>query len=53
MKKILICLCLVCLLAGCSAKRSVFRAPDESQVSQNKPLILPPDYDVRPPQEKK
>lgn len=48
MKKIICCLAMMGLLAACTAKSTVFRAPDESKVQMQKELILPPEWDVRP-----
>ncbi len=49
--KNVICLILsLVLLTACSAKSTVFKAPDETQVSKQKELILPPDWELRPPQ---
>ncbi len=49
MKNILCCLCLLALLCACSIKSAVFKAPDESTVEQQQALVLPPDWEVRPP----
>lgn len=49
MKKIVCILLCLSLLACSSAKKSIYRAPDESLVIQNRPLTLPPEYELRPP----
>ena len=49
MKKIICILFCLSLLACSSAKNSIYRAPDESLVIQNRPLTLPPEYELRPP----
>ena len=59
MKKIilLILFCLIvsgCIVvSGCTAKNTVYRAPDETKVQERKNLVLPPDYELRPPKEEK
>ncbi len=50
MKKGICFICLLVLLTACSAKSTVFKAPDETQVSKQKALVLPPDWELRPPQ---
>lgn len=47
------CLFALCLMTACSAKDTVYKAPDETQVIQQKPLTLPPDYELRPPLDNK
>ncbi len=37
------------VLSACTAKDTVYRAPDETQVVKQKALTLPPDYKLRPP----
>ena len=51
MKKGLLLLCLlgVVVLSACSSKDTIYRAPDETKVQKQKSLILPPDYELRPP----
>jgi len=51
MKKSLLLLCLlgITVLAACSSKDTIYRAPDETKVQKQKALILPPDYELRPP----
>ena len=51
MKKSLLLLCLLGLvvLSACTTKDTIYRAPDESKVQKQKSLILPPDYELRPP----
>ena len=51
MKKGLLLLCLLCVvvLSACSSKDTIYRAPDETKVQKQKSLILPPDYELRPP----
>lgn len=51
MKKSLLLVCLLGLvvLSACSSKDTIYRAPDESKVQKQKSLILPPDYELRPP----
>jgi hypothetical protein len=48
------CLCSVFWLSGCSeVRRSIGldrTMPDEFAVESRAPLVLPPDYDLRPPQ---
>ncbi|MBO5997152.1 MAG: DUF3035 domain-containing protein [Alphaproteobacteria bacterium] len=51
MKKLLLLGLVVCSLTACTAKSTIFRAPDETQVSQRKDLTLPPDYTLRPPKD--
>lgn len=51
MKKFLLLGLVVCALSACTAKSTIFRAPDETQVSQRKDLTLPPDYKLRPPKD--
>lgn len=53
MKKILLLLLLCVGLTACTAKSTIYRAPDESQVETRKDLTLPPDYELRPPKEAK
>ena len=49
MKKIICLLLCLGLLACSSAKKAIYQAPDESLVIQNRPLTLPPEYELRPP----
>ncbi|MBP5160641.1 MAG: DUF3035 domain-containing protein [Alphaproteobacteria bacterium] len=49
MKKIICLLLCIGLLACSSAKKAIYQAPDESLVIQNRPLTLPPEYELRPP----
>ena len=51
MKKSLLLVCLlgVVVLSACSSKDTIYRAPDETKVQKQKSLILPPDYELRPP----
>ena len=49
MKKVICILFCLSLMACSSAKNSIYRAPDESLVGQNRPLTLPPEYELRPP----
>ena len=53
MKKLFIMTLLVCLsvVNGCTTKSTIYRAPDETKVSERKDLTLPPDYELRPPKE--
>lgn len=51
MKNLLLLGLVVWALAACTSKSTIFRAPDESQVTQRKDLTLPPDYKLRPPKE--
>ncbi len=49
-KYILISIFATCaFLTACTAKDTVYRAPDETQVVKQKALTLPPDYELRPP----
>ncbi len=48
MKKSIYLTCMILLLTACSAKSTVFKAPDETQVSKQRALILPPDWELRP-----
>ncbi len=52
MKKILLFTLMACTLAACTSKSTIYRAPDETQVSERKDLTLPPDYELRPPKTK-
>ncbi len=49
MKKGICLICLLTALTACSAKTTVFKAPDETQVSKQRELVLPPDWELRPP----
>ena len=51
MKKLLLLGLVICALSACTNKSTIFRAPDESQISERKDLTLPPDYELRPPKE--
>ena len=51
MKNLLLLGLFICALTACTSKSTIFRAPDESQVTQRKDLTLPPDYKLRPPKE--
>ena len=53
MKKLFITTLLVCLsvASSCTSKSTIYRAPDETKVSERKDLTLPPDYELRPPKE--
>ncbi len=53
MKKIL-CFALLCVLAGCGDRYSPDerRGPDATGFTTSNPLILPPDYLLRAPEQK-
>jgi len=53
MKKLLLLGFLVLSVAGCTDKSTIYRAPDETAVSERKDLTLPPDFELRPPKENK
>ena len=53
MKAILLTLAVALSLSACTAKSTIFRAPDETKVEARKDLTLPPDYTLRPPKEAK
>ena len=52
MKKFLLLLSVVLSLSlgACSSdKEAIYKAPDETKVKENRPLTLPPDFELRPP----
>jgi len=53
MKKLWFIALLICLgyITACTTKSTIYRAPDETKVSERKDLTLPPDYELRPPKE--
>ena len=51
MKYICTLLLLSLCVAGCTAKSTIYRAPDETKIEERKNLTLPPDYELRPPKE--
>ena len=51
MKHLLLLGLLVFSISACTNKSTIFRAPDETTVSERKDLTLPPDYELRPPKE--
>ena len=51
MKYMYLALFLCLSLVGCTAKSTIYRAPDETQIEERKNLTLPPDYELRPPKE--
>ncbi len=50
---LLIMLASALALSACTAKSTIYRAPDETSVETRKDLTLPPDYELRPPVDKK
>ena len=53
MKKLLLLGLLAASVVACTDKSTIYRAPDETAVSQRKDLTLPPDFELRPPKENK
>ena len=51
MKTLLLLGLLTCTLSACSNKSTIYRAPDETVISERKDLTLPPDFELRPPKE--
>ena len=52
MKKIILCLLMGVCVVGCTKKSAIYNAPDETLIKENQPLVVPPDYTLRPPAEK-
>ncbi len=50
MRKVILGLAAVALLAGCGSSRGLNRErPDEFAVARNAPLVVPPDFALTPP----
>ena len=51
MKALLLLGSLMCGISACTNKSTIYRAPDETVISERQDLTLPPDFELRPPKE--
>ena len=49
MKNLILMLLMAFAVTACTSKSTIYRAPDETKISERKDLTLPPDYELRPP----
>jgi hypothetical protein len=48
-KSMLLCASAAVLLSGCSSLKGSKKSPDEFAVTKEAPLVMPPDFSLRPP----